>query len=136
MTDFEGVINNLERRYRETTSEWSRAEIEGYMSSVKCPECGGARLRKESLGVTVGGINIDEFVNKSIDEEIEFLDSLNLSERDKMIAEQIIKEIRSRLNFLSSVGLNYLTLARSSATLSGGEAQRIRLATQIGSSSI
>ncbi len=134
MTDFEGVINNLERRYRETTSEWSRAEIEGYMSTVKCPECGGARLRKESLGVTVGGINIDEFVNKSIDEEIEFLDSLNLSERDKMIAEQIIKEIRSRLNFLSSVGLNYLTLARSSATLSGGEAQRIRLATQIGSS--
>ena len=134
MTDFEGVINNLERRYRETTSEWSRTEIEGYMSSVKCPECGGARLKKESLGVTVGGINIDEFVNKPIDEEIEFLDSLSLSERDTMIAEQIIKEIRSRLNFLSSVGLNYLTLARSSATLSGGEAQRIRLATQIGSS--
>ena len=134
MTDFEGIINNLERRYKETTSEWSRAEIEGYMSSVKCPECGGARLRKESLGVTVGGINIDEFVNKPIDEEIEFLDSLTLSERDLMIAEQIIKEIRSRLNFLSSVGLNYLTLARSSATLSGGEAQRIRLATQIGSS--
>ena len=134
MTDFEGVINNLERRYRETTSDWSRNEIEGYMSTVKCPECGGARLRKESLGVTVGGINIDEFVNKSIDEEITFIDNLNLSERDKMIAGQIIKEIRSRLNFLSSVGLNYLTLARSSATLSGGEAQRIRLATQIGSS--
>ncbi len=134
MTDFEGVINNLERRYRETTSEYSRNEIEGYMATVKCPECGGARLRKESLGVTVGGINIDEFVNKSIDEEIRFLDELNLSERDKMIAEQIIKEIRSRLNFLSSVGLNYLNLARSSATLSGGEAQRIRLATQIGSS--
>ena len=134
MTDFEGVINNLERRYRETTSEYSRNEIEGYMSTVKCPECGGARLRKESLGVTVGGINIDEFVNKSIDEEITFIDNLNLSERDKMIAGQIIKEIRSRLNFLSSVGLNYLTLARSSATLSGGEAQRIRLATQIGSS--
>ncbi|MBQ2903899.1 MAG: excinuclease ABC subunit UvrA [Clostridia bacterium] len=134
MTDFEGIINNLERRYRETTSEYSRNEIEGYMSSVKCPECGGARLRKESLGVTVGGINIDEFVNKPIDEEIEFLDSLTLSERDSMIAGQIIKEIRSRLNFLSSVGLNYLTLARSSATLSGGEAQRIRLATQIGSS--
>ena len=134
MTDFEGVINNLERRYRETTSEYSRNEIESYMSTVKCPECGGARLRKESLGVTVGGINIDEFVNKSIEEEIVFLDSLVLSERDKMIAEQIIKEIRSRLNFLSSVGLNYLTLARSAATLSGGEAQRIRLATQIGSS--
>ncbi len=134
MTDFEGIINNLERRYRETTSEYSRSEIETYMSSVKCPECGGARLRKESLGVTVGGINIDKFVNKSINEEIEFLDNLQLSERDTMIAEQIIKEIRGRLDFLSSVGLDYLTLARSSATLSGGEAQRIRLATQIGSS--
>lgn len=134
MTDFEGVINNLERRYNETTSEWSRAEIETYMSSVKCPECGGARLRKESLGVTVGGINIDEFTNKPINEGIEFLDNLQLSERDSMIAEQIIKEIRGRLDFLSSVGLDYLTLARPSATLSGGEAQRIRLATQIGSS--
>ncbi len=134
MTDFEGIINNLERRYRETTSEYSRAEIETYMSSVKCPECGGARLRKESLGVTVGGINIDEFVNKSINDEIKFLDNLKLGDRDFLIAEQIIKEIRSRLNFLSSVGLDYLTLARSSATLSGGEAQRIRLATQIGSS--
>ncbi len=134
MTDFEGIINNLERRYNETTSEWSRAEIESYMSSVKCPECGGARLKKESLGVTVGGINIDEFSNKSIGEEIEFLDKLELRERDKMIGEQIIKEIRGRLEFLSSVGLEYLTLARPSATLSGGEAQRIRLATQIGSS--
>ena len=134
MTDFEGIINNLERRYRETTSEYSRAEIEGYMSTVKCPECGGARLKKESLGVTVGGINIDEFTNKSINEEIEFLDKLELSERDCMIGEQIIKEIRGRLEFLSSVGLDYLTLARPSATLSGGEAQRIRLATQIGSS--
>ncbi len=134
MTDFEGIVNNLERRYRETTSEYSRNEIETYMSTVKCPECGGARLRKESLGVTVGGINIDEFTNKSINDEIEFLDNLRLSERDSMIAEQIIKEIRGRLNFLSSVGLDYLTLARSSASLSGGEAQRIRLATQIGSS--
>ncbi len=134
MTDFEGIINNLERRYNETTSEWSRAEIENYMSSVKCPECGGARLKKESLGVTVGGINIDEFTNKSIGDEIQFLDNLALSERDKMIGEQIIKEIRGRLEFLSSVGLDYLTLARPSATLSGGEAQRIRLATQIGSS--
>ena len=134
MTDFEGVINNLERRYKETTSEYSRNEIEGYMSTVKCPECGGARLKKESLGVTVGGINIDEFVNKPINEEIEFLNNLTLSERDSMIAEQIVKEIKDRLMFLSSVGLDYLTLARSSATLSGGEAQRIRLATQIGSS--
>lgn len=134
MTDFEGIINNLERRYKETTSEYSRAEIENYMSTVKCPECGGARLRKESLGVTVGGINIDEFSQKSINEEIAFLDGLTLSERDSMIGEQIIKEIKSRLSFLSSVGLDYLTLARPSATLSGGEAQRIRLATQIGSS--
>ncbi|MBO5230106.1 MAG: excinuclease ABC subunit UvrA [Clostridia bacterium] len=134
MTDFEGIINNLERRYAETSSEWSRAEIETYMSSVKCPECGGARLKKESLCVTVGGINIDEFANKSIGDEIEFLDKLELRERDRMIGEQIIKEIRGRLEFLSSVGLEYLTLARPSATLSGGEAQRIRLATQIGSS--
>ncbi len=134
MTDFEGIVNNLERRYTETTSEWSRAEIENYMSSVKCPECGGARLKKESLCVTVGGINIDEFSNKSIGDEIAFLDSMELRERDKMIGEQIIKEIRGRLEFLSSVGLEYLTLARPSATLSGGEAQRIRLATQIGSS--
>lgn len=134
MTDFEGVINNLERRYAETTSEYSRNEIENYMSSDKCPECGGARLRKESLGVTVGGINIDEFANKPITEELEFLDTLALTEREEMIASMIIKEIRSRLQFLSSVGLNYLSLARSSATLSGGEAQRIRLATQIGSS--
>ncbi len=134
MTDFEGVINNLERRYNETTSDYSRNEIENYMSSDKCPECGGARLRKESLGVTVGGINIDEFVNKSITEELEFIDSLVLTEREEMIARMIIKEIRSRLQFLSSVGLNYLSLARSSSTLSGGEAQRIRLATQIGSS--
>ena len=134
LTDFEGIINNLERRYKETTSEYSRAEIENYMSTVECPECGGSRLRKESMGVTVGGINIDEFSKRSINDEIEFLDKLSLSERDTMIAEQIIKEIRSRLSFLSSVGLDYLTLARSSATLSGGEAQRIRLATQIGSS--
>ena len=134
MTDFEGVINNLERRYHETTSEYSRAEIEAHMSVFKCPECNGARLRKESLGVTVGGINIDEFTKKSINDEIEFLDNIQLSERDNMIAHQIIKEIRSRLDFLSSVGLDYLTLARPSATLSGGEAQRIRLATQIGSS--
>ena len=134
MTDFEGIVNNLERRYHETTSEYSRAEIESYMSSVKCPECGGARLKKESLGVTVGGINIHEFTTKSINDEIEFLDKISLSERDRMIGEQIIKEIRSRLEFLSSVGLDYLTLERPSATLSGGEAQRIRLATQIGSS--
>ena len=134
MTDFEGIINNLERRYRETTSEYSRNEIEGYMSTVKCPECGGARLKKESLCVTVSDININDFSNKSIGEEIEFLGNLKLRERDEMIGSQIIKEIKGRLEFLSSVGLDYLSLARPSATLSGGEAQRIRLATQIGSS--
>ncbi len=134
MTDFEGIINNLERRYKETTSEYSRNEIEGYMSTVKCPECGGARLKKESLCVTVGDININDFSNKSIGEEINFLENLKLRERDEMIGEQIIKEIKGRLEFLSSVGLDYLSLARPSATLSGGEAQRIRLATQIGSS--
>ncbi len=134
MTDFEGVINNLERRYAETTSDYSRNEIEGYMSTDLCPECGGARLRKESLGVTVGGININEFVNKSITDALEFLDTLALTEREQMIADMIIKEIRSRLTFLSSVGLNYLSLWRSSASLSGGERQRVRLATQIGSS--
>ncbi len=134
MTDFEGIINNLERRYNETTSDYSRNEIETYMSTDNCPECHGARLKKESLGVTVGGINIDEFTKMSIAEELEFIENLQLSERDRMIAEMIIKEIQSRLSFLSSVGLDYLTLARSSATLSGGEAQRIRLATQIGSS--
>ncbi len=134
MTDFEGIVNNLERRYRETTSEWSRSEIEGYMSTVKCPSCNGARLKKESLCVTVGGININEFTEKSIGDEIDFLGNLKLRERDEMIGEQIIKEIKGRLEFLSSVGLDYLSLARPSATLSGGEAQRIRLATQIGSS--
>ena len=134
MTDFEGIVNNLERRYRETTSEYSRNEIEGYMSTVKCPSCNGARLRKESLCVTVGDININEFTEKSIGDEIDFLNNLKLRERDEMIGEQIIKEIKGRLEFLSSVGLDYLSLSRPSATLSGGEAQRIRLATQIGSS--
>ena len=134
LTDFEGIINNIERRYNETTSEWSRNEIEQLMTVEDCPDCGGARLKKESLCVTVGGINIHEFCKKSIKEALVFLDELNLSPRDMMIADAIIKEIRSRMNFLSSVGLEYLTLTRSSGTLSGGESQRIRLATQIGSS--
>ncbi len=134
MTAFEGICNNIERRYKETTSDWSRAELEQCMSTVKCPECHGARLRKESLCVTVGGINIDEFANKSIVKAIEFLDSLTLTDREQMIAKLIVKEINDRLTFLRSVGLGYLTLARSSASLSGGESQRIRLATQIGSS--
>lgn len=134
MTDFEGIVNNLERRYKETTSDYSRAEIEQYMSAKPCPDCHGARLKPESLSVTVGGINIDEFSRKSITKAIEFLNDLKLTEREEMIARLIIKEIRERLQFLSSVGLDYLTLSRSSGTLSGGESQRIRLATQIGSS--
>ena len=134
MTAFEGICNNIERRYKETTSDWSRAELEQCMSTVKCPECHGARLRKESLCVTVGGINIDEFANKSIVKAIELLDSLTLTDREQMIAKLIVKEIKDRLTFLRSVGLGYLTLVRSSASLSGGESQRIRLATQIGSS--
>lgn len=134
MAAFEGIVNNLQRRYTETTSEWSRADIEQFMTSVDCPECGGARLKKESLGVTVGGINIDELCKKSMTATLDFFDKLTLSQRDEMIAKAIVKEIRERLNFLTSVGLEYLTLSRSAGTLSGGESQRIRLATQIGSS--
>ncbi len=133
-TDFEGVINNLQRRYDSTTSEWSRADIEQYMDDSTCPDCGGARLKKESLSVTVGGININEFCDKTIVDAIDFIDNLELSERDKSIATLIIREIKDRLVFLNSVGLSYLTLSRQSGTLSGGESQRIRLATQIGSS--
>ncbi len=134
MADFEGVITNLERRYGDTSSEYMRAELEQYMSTERCPECSGARLKKEFLCVTVGGINIDEFTRKSITKELEFINSLELTPKEQSIGNQIIKEIRSRLQFLSSVGLEYLQLARNAATLSGGEAQRIRLATQIGSS--
>ncbi len=130
---FEGIVNNLERRYRESNSEWARWEIELFMFDHDCPECGGARLKKEILAVTVGGISIDEFTRMSVADEISFLNNLRLSERDKIIADGIIKEIKARLEFLREVGLDYLTLARSSGTLSGGESQRIRLATQIGS---
>ena len=130
---FEGVIRNLERRHRETNSEWARAEIEDSMSESPCPDCGGRRLKKEVLAVTVGGLNIMEFCEKSVSQELEFLDSLALTEQQARIAERILKEARERLGFLHNVGLNYLTLARVSATLSGGESQRIRLATQIGS---
>ena len=133
MTDFEGLANNLDRRHRETSSEYSRNEIEQYMTACPCPECGGQRLGRSSLAVTVGGINIADFSELSIRDEIAFIDSLVLSARDTMIAERIIKEIHSRLEFLCSVGLEYLSLSRSSGTLSGGESQRIRLATQIGS---
>lgn len=134
MAEFEGIVNNLQRRYDETTSDYSRNDIEQYMSVVDCPECKGARLKKESLGVTVGGINIDELCKKPINKTMVFFDELKLSQRDEMIAKAIIKEIKDRIRFLSSVGLEYLTLSRSSGTLSGGESQRIRLATQIGSS--
>ncbi len=134
MTDFEGIVNNLERRYKETTSDWSRREIEQYMTTCDCPDCKGARLKPASLAVTVGGKNIKEFTDMSIGDELRFIEALELSEKDKLIGKQIIKEIRSRLSFLCNVGLDYLTLSRSSGTLSGGESQRIRLATQIGSS--
>ncbi len=134
MAPFEGVINNLERRFRETSSNWIKEEIEGYMSAVPCDACHGRRLSPESLGVTVGGLNISELCDKSVTEALEFVDALVLTERESMIAAPIIKEIKSRLGFLQSVGLEYLTLSRASGTLSGGESQRIRLATQIGSS--
>ena len=133
---FEGVAANLERRYRETQSPAMRAEIEQCMAETPCPDCGGRRLRKEVLAVTVGGMNISEFCDLPVTECLRFLDALELQLTDMqaMIAGRIIKEIRSRLGFLQSVGLQYLTLSRAAATLSGGEAQRIRLATQIGSS--
>ena len=133
-TAFEGIINNLERRYKETASDWARADIEQVMTKCDCPTCKGARLRPEMLYVTVGGINIDEFVRMSVTDELKFLDTLKFTDREAMIADRIIREVKSRLNFLVSVGLDYLTLARSAGTLSGGESQRIRLATQIGSS--
>ena len=134
LTEFEGVINNLQRRYNETTSEYSRAEITKVMDECNCPECNGKRLNKSALAVTIGGKNIIEFTELPINKEIEFIDSLELTEKQHMIADTIIKEIRQRLSFLASVGLDYLTLSRSAGTLSGGESQRIRLATQIGSS--
>ncbi|MGN0527473.1 MAG: excinuclease ABC subunit UvrA [Acutalibacteraceae bacterium] len=133
-TAFEGIINNLERRYKETTSDWSRRDIEQYMTESSCPECKGARLKPASLAVTVGGKNIKEFTDMSIREELDFIENLQLTEKEQIIGKQILKEIRSRLSFLCNVGLDYLTLSRSSGTLSGGESQRIRLATQIGSS--
>ena len=131
---FEGVANNLERRYTETQSDASKREIEEFMSQCPCPACQGKRLKKEALAVTVGGLAIDQLTEKPVDEELQFFSTLELGEMQQMIAGQILKEIRSRLGFLQSVGLSYLTLSRASGTLSGGESQRIRLATQIGSS--
>ncbi|MCY1713230.1 excinuclease ABC subunit UvrA [Caproiciproducens galactitolivorans] len=133
-TEFEGIINNLERRFRESQSNWIKEEIESYMSAIPCDACHGKRLSPVSLAVTVGGINISDFCDKSVTQALDFINDLTLSERDAMIASAILKEIKSRLGFLKSVGLEYLTLSRSSGTLSGGESQRIRLATQIGSS--
>lgn len=133
-TEFEGIINNLERRFRETQSSWVKAEIESYMSAVPCDACKGKRLSPESLAVTVGGLNISQFCDMSVEKALGFIKTASLSDREKLIAKAITKEIDSRLNFLNSVGLSYLTLSRSAGTLSGGESQRIRLATQIGSS--
>ena len=130
---FEGICNNLERRYRETQSEGMKQEYEAYMSNIPCPDCGGKRLKPESLAVTVGGKSIAEVSDMTVLEAREFLNSLSLTEQQRMIGEQIFREINARLGFLVDVGLDYLTLSRAAATLSGGEAQRIRLATQIGS---
>jgi excinuclease ABC subunit A len=130
---FEGVVNNLQRRYAETSSEYVKEDIEKYMSSSICPACKGARLKPEALAVTVGGVNIDALTRLSIEQSEAFFRQLELTPRQEQIAHQIVKEIRARLGFLSSVGLDYLTLARSATTLAGGESQRIRLATQIGS---
>lgn len=131
---FEGIVSNLKRRYDETTSDWSRNDIEQVMTTCICPDCKGSRLTPEIMSVTVGGKNIHEFCSMPIGEELEFINSLELSEREKLIGTLVINEIKERLEFLNSVGLEYLSLAREAATLSGGEAQRIRLATQIGSS--
>lgn len=133
-TEFEGVANNLERRFRETSSNWMREEITTWMNAVDCPQCHGDRLKKESLSVLVGGMNISQLCRLSVTAMLDFFDRLQLTEKEQQISHQVIKEIRSRLEFLRNVGLEYLTLSRASATLSGGESQRIRLATQIGSS--
>jgi len=131
---FEGICNNLERRYRETQSDAVKRELEECMSQSPCPDCQGRRLRRESLAVTVGELPIDRFCDKSVTDALSFVDGLKLSDSQMLIAERILKEIKARLGFLSSVGLQYLTLSRGAASLSGGESQRIRLATQIGSS--
>ena len=131
---FEGVINNLERRYRETTSDFFKKKMDDYMSVDLCPDCQGKRLKPEVLAVTVGGINIADLSEMSIKEALEFVENLELTDMEKKIANQVLKEIKARLSFLIDVGLDYLTLSRAAGTLSGGESQRIRLATQIGSS--
>lgn len=131
---FEGIVNNLERRFRESTSNWIKDEIRGFMAEIPCDECGGRRLSKTSLGVTVGGISIAELCDMQVVEALDFIDNIQLTDRERLIGKAVLKEVRERLNFLNNVGLGYLTLSRSSGSLSGGESQRIRLATQIGSS--
>ena len=130
---YEGIIPWLQRRHGESESDWSREQIEQYMREVDCPECDGARLKPESLAVTVGGRNIYELCSLSIEAAVEAMAGLELTEREHMIADRVFKEVRERMQFLLDVGLDYLSLARSAGTLSGGEAQRIRLASQIGS---
>ncbi len=130
---FEGVIPYIERKYQETDSEWSKQRFADYMREVQCTSCHGKRLRPEILAVTVGGLSISDVADLSLLEAHEFMNSLTLSERDESIATPILREIRARLEFLLEVGLNYLSMSRSAGSLSGGEAQRIRLATQIGS---
>lgn len=134
LSDFEGIINNLKRRYAETTSDYARTAIEEVMQECTCGECKGSRLKPEAMAVTVGGKNIYEFCSMSVSEELDFVNNLELTKKEQMIGNLVLKEIKERLTFLNSVGLDYLSLARESGTLSGGEAQRIRLATQIGSS--
>lgn len=134
LSEFEGIINNLKRRYAETTSDYARTAIEDVMQECTCGECKGSRLKPEAMAVTVGGKNIYEFCSMSVSEELDFVNNLELTKKEQMIGKLVLKEIKERLTFLNSVGLDYLSLARESGTLSGGEAQRIRLATQIGSS--
>ena len=134
LSEFEGIINNLKRRYTETTSDYARTVIEEVMQECTCGECKGSRLKPEAMAVTVGGKNIYEFCSMSVSEELDFVNNLELTEKEQMIGNLVLKEIKERLTFLNSVGLDYLSLSRESGTLSGGEAQRIRLATQIGSS--
>ena len=131
--EFEGIIPNLERRFRDSNSQWVKEEIQSYMTEIPCDECKGKRLSAISLAVTVGGMNIADLCDMSVVSILDFIEGIDISERDRVIAGEILNEIKSRLNFLRSVGLGYLTLSRASATLSGGESQRIRLATQIGS---
>ncbi len=133
MTHFDGVVGNLQRRYTETDSDYRRERIEEYMSQVPCPRCEGARLRPEALAVTVGGRNVHELTRMSVEEAQEFFSGVEFTQREWLIGERVVKEIRERLGFLLDVGLSYLTLSRSAGTLSGGEAQRIRLASQVGS---